>query len=170
MKTAKFSILLILIILIGSACQNEDFSKKNPDVDQFVSILKSGDYFEKVGFELPDFKEKDINRLLFYIKDTTILNQFPTNPVSSKLTLPKILCECIFWTIDGIRLGTKYPSLEPCLIDTTTYSIETGYSRISTSELLEISILYINWYTDYKKNPTRTIKQKNIFENTPYRW
>ena len=170
METKKNLILWMLVALIVSACQNDDFSVEKPNVDKFVSLLKSGEYFEKAGYTLPDFKEKDIDKLLYYIKDTTVLNQFPTNPVSSKLTLPKILCECIFWTIDGIRFGTKYPSLEPCLIDTTNYSIKTGYTRVSSEKLLEISDLYIKWHNDYKKNPTESIKQKNIFENTPYRW
>lgn len=143
---------------------------KNPDVDQFVRILKSGNYFEKVGYDLPDFSEKQMERLLSYLKDTTIINEFPTHPLSSKYTNPKILNECLFWTIDGIRLGNKYPSLEPCLVDTSTYSDLTGYPRVSGKKLIEISNWYINWYIEYKKNPTETMKKKDLFENTPYKW
>ena len=111
MKTRLFIISLSLIWLMGISCQKNEFDVKNPDVDQFVSILKSGNYLEKVGYDLPDFSDKDIERLLFYLKDTTNLNEFPANPISSKYTNPKILCECLLWTIDGIRFGTKYPSL-----------------------------------------------------------
>jgi len=170
MKTRLFIISLNLIWLMGTSCQKNAFDVKSPDVDQFVSILKSGSYFEEVGYELPDFSDKQIERLLFYLKDTTILNEFPANPVSSKYTNPKILCECLFWTIDGIRFGTKCPSLEPCLIDTSTYSDLTGYTRLSGKQLIEISKLYINWYDEYKKNPTETLMKKNLFENTPYKW
>jgi hypothetical protein len=170
MKTRLFIISLILIWFMEASCQKDEFDMKSPDVDQFVSILKSGNYFEKVGYELPDFTNKHIERLLFYLKDTTSLNEFPTNPISSKYTNPKILSECLFWTIDGIRFGNKYPSLEPCLIDTSTYSDLTGYARVSGGELIEISNLYMNWHIEYKKNPTETLKKKNLFENTPYKW
>lgn len=170
MKTKLFIISLSLIWLMGTSCQKDEFDVKSPDVDKFVSILKSGNYFEKVGYDLPDFSDKHIERLLSYLKDTTSLNEFPTHPLSSKYTNPKILNECLFWTIDGIRFGNKYPSLEPCLIDTSTYSDLTGYTRVSGEKLIEISDLYINWYKEYKKNPTETMKKKDLFENTPYKW
>ncbi len=170
MKTNLFIISLSLILLIGTSCQKDEFDMKSPDVDQFVSILKSGNYFEKVGYDLPDFSDKHIERLLSYLTDTTSLNQFPTHPLSSKYTNPKILNECLFWTIDGIRLGNKCPSLEPCLVDTSMYSDLKGYPRLSGKKLIEISNLYINWYNEYKKNPTETMKKKDLFENTSYRW
>ena len=170
MKTRLFIISLSLIWLMGTSCQKDEFDMKSPDVDQFVSILKSGNYFEKVGYELPDFSYKHIERLLFYLKDTTSISEFPGNPISSKQTNPKILNECLFWTIDGIRFGNKYPSLEPSLIDTLTYSVLTGYERVSGKKLIEISNLYINWYNEYKINPTETMKKKDLFENTPYKW
>jgi hypothetical protein len=170
MKTRLLIISLSLILLMGTSCQKDEFDMKRPDVDQFVSILKSGNYFEKVGYELPDFTNKHIESLLFYLKDTTNLNEFPTNPLCSKYTNPKRLNECLFWTIDGIRFGNKYPSLEPCLIDTSTYSVITGYKRVSGEKLIEISNLYINWHNEYKNNPTETIKKKDLFDNTPYKW
>jgi len=170
MKTRLFIIGLSLIWLMGTSCQKDEFNMKNPDVDQFVSILKSGNYFEEVGYELPVFTNNHIESLLFYLKDTTNLNVFPSNPLSSKYTNPKRLNECLFWTIDGIRFGNKYPSLEPCLIDTSMHSELTGYKRVSGKKLIEISNLYINWYDEYMKNPTETLKKKRLFENTPYKW
>ena len=170
MKTRLFIISLSLFWLMGTSCHKDEFDAKSPDVDQFVGILISGDYFEKVGYDLPDFSDKHIEQLLFYLNDTTRLDEFPSNPVSSKYTNPKILCECLLWTIDGIRFGSKCPSLEPCLIDTSTYSDLKGYPRVSGKKLIEISNLYINWYNEYKKNPTETLKKKNLFENTPFKW
>lgn len=166
----SFIITLSLIWLMGASCQKEEFDMRNPDVDQFVSILKAGNYFEKVGYGLPDFSVKHIENLLSYIKDTSSIKEFPSNPVSSKYTSPKILNECLLWTIDGIRFENKYPSLEPCLIDTSTYSELTGYPRVSGKKLIEISNLYINWYNDYKNHPTEAMKKKNLFENTPFKW
>ncbi len=167
----KFFILALLFALLSLAsCETDDFDVKNPNVDQFVIVLKKGNYFSEVGYQLPDFNDKHIGNLLDYVNDTSIVNEFPTNPVSSKYTALKILSECIMWTIDGIRLGNKYPSLEPCLVDTTTYSELHGYARMSGQELLKISKLYINWYNEYKQNPTTELLKKNLFENTPYRW
>jgi hypothetical protein len=105
MKPKLVIISLSLIWFVGTSCQKDEFDMKSPDVDQFVRILKSGNYFEKAGSDLPDFSEKHFERLLFYLKDTTSLNEFPAHPLSSKYTNPKILCKCLFWTIDGIRFG-----------------------------------------------------------------
>jgi len=170
MKAKLLVISLVILLLMGASCKKDEFDMKNPEVDQFVSLVKSGNYFETVGYELPDFSEKHMERLLFYVKDTTSINEFPTNPVSSKYTNPKILNECILWTIEGIRQGDKYPSLEPCLIDQSTYSASTGYPRLSGKKLIEISKLYTSWFSDYQKNPSETLRKKNLFENTYYRW
>lgn len=170
MKTKLFIISLSLIGILWASCQEVEFDQRNPNVDQFISILKSGNYLKEVGFILPDFTEKHIERLLLYTMDTTKVENFPNNPVSSKYTTPKRLNECLFWTIDGIRFGNKYPSLEPCLIDTTTYSQQTGYLRVSGKKLEEISGWYNDWYNEYKKNPTEELKKKNLFENTSYKW
>ncbi len=173
MKSKKIKCYLFLFTLLwlaGISCHKEEFNTKNPDVDHFVTILKNGNYFDEVGYELPNFTTAHIGRLLYYLKDTTKLNGFPSNPISSKYTNPKILNECLFWTIDGIRIGNKYPSLEPCLIDTSAYSALTGYKRVSGKKLIEIANLYLNWYNGYKTTPTETWKKKKLFENTPYRW
>ena len=65
------------------SCEKDDFDLKDPDVDQFVSLLKHGAYPEKAGSELPEFTMDDISRLLNYIDDTTRLAMFPANPNSS---------------------------------------------------------------------------------------
>jgi len=169
MKTLRFVFLLLSVVAILS-CKKDSFDVKDPDVDQFVSIIKGGNYFNDVGYELPDFKMQHIERLLSYLNDTTKVQAFPSNPISSKYTNPKILNECLLWTIDGIRFGTKCPSLEPCLIDVSNYSKTTGYMRISGQKLIEISSWYINWYKEYKNNPTEALRKKNLLENTTYRW
>ena len=170
MKTKLLFISLSSICLFGSSCIEVKFDMKNPKVDQFVEIIKSGHYIEKAGYELPDFTDKDIEKLLLYSKDTSIVNEFPTNPISSKYTNPKILCECVLWTIDGIRIRNKYPSLEPCLIDTTSSAGISGHTRLTGKELIEISNLYINWYNEYKKNPSEILREKELLKNTPYLW
>jgi hypothetical protein len=168
MKTIAFFLTLGILLLIS--CTKDDFDMHDPDVDKFVSIVRDGNYFEEVGYELPDFTMKHIARLLYYSKDTSMIDEFPTNPLSSKYTTPKILNECLFWTIDGIRFANKYPSLEPCLIDTSDFSEIEGYFRLSGRELIDVADLYLNWYDEYKTNQSEVLRTKNIFENTTYRW
>ena len=157
--------LYIIVFLVGiTSCRNDDFGLQNPDVDKFISLLKSGEYMQTVGADLPEFSEAHLEKLVNYLDDTTRLSSFPANPISSKYTHPKILNECVFWTIDGIRLGRKNPSLEPSLRDTTTFE------RLSTVELLQVSALYKAWYDEYKNQPSAEIKTKAILKNTPYRW
>jgi hypothetical protein len=169
MKTERFFHSVILLMFLGISCQN-DFDLKNPNVDQFVSLLKDGSYADKVGHELPNFSIKHIERLLYYSKDTAVLKMFPANPVSSLHTYPKVLSECILWTIDGIRLERKYPSLEPSLRDTLAYTPTMEYPRLTGKELLKISDIYMNWYDDYKKKPSDSLKKKNLLESTSYKW
>ncbi|MDP3435860.1 MAG: DUF4943 family protein [Bacteroidales bacterium] len=170
MMTRLLTISLSVILLMATSCQKDELNIKNPDVTQFVRILKTGNYFEKVGYELPNFSKKHLPELLNYLKDTTNIKEFPTHPLSSKFTTPKRLNECLFWTIDGIRSGNKYPSLEPCLVDTSTYSEQSGYSRVSGKKLIDLSNLYISWYEEYIKNPTELTLKKNLFEQTSYKW
>ncbi|MGV8094200.1 MAG: DUF4943 family protein [Mangrovibacterium sp.] len=170
MKPFLFFTCLGVILSILTFCQKNEFDIKNPNVDEFVRLVKDGNYFDKGGYELLDFTFSHIDRLIFYLNDTASVKTFPSNPLSSKYTNPKILNECIMWTIDGIRLENKYPSLEPCLINTSVYSESTGYSRLSGKELLELSEVYMNWYSEYKKNPSEQLKIRNLLENTTYKW
>ncbi len=171
MRTGNLLAIMLCFAIIGAAsCQKNKFKMSNPDVRQFVKLVKNGQYFDKAGYELPDFSWAHLPQLLTCLNDTSVINIFPTNPISSAYTHPKILNECLLWTIDGIRLGNKYPSLEPFLIDTTAYSAVTGYTRLTGKKLVEIAALYIKWYTTYTQNPTEQLKKINILADTPYRW
>jgi hypothetical protein len=166
----KKAYYLIICFILTVCCSKDDFDMHDPDVDQFVRIVKDGNYFTEIGYELPDFTIKHINRLLYYSHDTSQIEQFPTNPISSLYTTPKILNECLFWTIDGIRFQNKNRSLEPCLIDTSNLIEDFGYSRLSGYQLLEVANLYENWYNEYEKDPSEELRLKNILENTNYIW
>jgi hypothetical protein len=165
-KTYYLAICLILTV----CCSKDDFDMHDPDVDQFVSIVKEGNYFEELGFELPDFTMKHIERLLYYSKDTSTIEEFPINPISSRYSTPKILNECLLWTIEGIRFANKYPSLEPCLIDTSEFIEDPGNPRLTGRELIGVANIYISWYEDYKAHPTEALRTKNLLENTSYIW
>lgn len=165
MKAKLILILMTILGIMAVSCDDKDFDLQNPNAREFVSLLKSGTYVDKVGYELPNFSMNDIGALIQYINDTTIIKEFPTNPISSKLTHPKILNECIMWTIDGIRLEKKYPSLEPCLVDTIK-----NHSRLTNKELFELGSQYIDWYSEYKINSSAELRKKELLKNTTYKW
>lgn len=160
---------LLLGILLTS-CNEKEFDIHHPNVEQFVSLIKTGNYVNEVSDELPDFTLNDIEQLLTFVEDTVIITQFPNNPISSKKTSPKVLSECIMWTIEGIRLENKYPSLEPSLINTTNVSPAAGYARLNNLQLIEVAHRYINWYSDYKAYPSEEMKKKVLLEDLNYKW
>ncbi|GAB1444437.1 hypothetical protein MASR2M41_00400 [Flammeovirgaceae bacterium] len=147
------------------SCNEKDFDVQNLSPDEFVSLLKNGTYVDKVGNELPNFSMNHIEGLINYLNDTTIIKEFPHNPISSRITHPKILNECIMWTIDGIRLGKKYPSLEPSLLDTIK-----NYSRLTNKELWMLGNNYVDWHNEFKINPSEALRKKDLLGNTTYKW
>jgi Domain of unknown function (DUF4943) len=168
-KNMKTKLIQIGIAALGIAtfsCGENDFDLNNPNVEQFVALLKKGTYASEVGQDLPAFSMNDISNLLSYLKDTTIIKVYPSNPISSKITNPKVLSECIMWTIDGIRFGNKFPSLEPSLIDTANFS----QRRLTNKQLAELSDIYLNWHREFLANPTDAIRRKNLFLNKTYKW
>lgn len=165
MKKAITLIGLIITVMATTSCGEKEFDLADPDVGQFVAMLKKGNYMKQVGYELPEFSMTDLDALILYLGDTTELVEFPVNPISSKYTTPKILNECIMWTIEGIRLEKKYASLEPVLVDESTEG-----SRLTNQQLMMVSEIYIDWYEEYKANPSEALRKKDLLENTTYRW
>jgi predicted nucleotidyltransferase len=166
MKTKLLRMTLIGLTVLAFSCGEKDFDLHNPNVEQFVELLKNGNYANEVGHDLPAFSMRDVANLLAHVKDTTIIKGYPANPISSKMTHPKILSECIMWTIDGIRFGSKFPSLEPSLIDTANFSL----LRLTNKQLVELSEVYMSWHNEYKANPTDAARKKNLFLNKTYKW
>ena len=135
---------------------NNGFDVDNPDVALFVSQLKSDTYscYEKDEFGqnlwllMPKFKATHIPALLEYAKDTTFINHFPLNPVSSRTPYPVgrnkfILGECLLWIIEGIRTNVTYPSLDPYMVNGPSKEMKTGLTKM---EILEVRELYYNWW------------------------
>lgn len=159
-------VMLFMMFVVFFSCRFEELDLQNPDPDLFVKLIKNSTFHRDDGNidELPDFKLKHIKKLMGYIDDGSAVDFFPVNPLSSKYTDPKILNECLMWTIDGIRYGKKYPSLEPCLMDTLTYM------RITDNERKALATKYKSWHDEYTKNPSETLKKKNLLEGTTYKW
>lgn len=171
------NLLFLTVIVFCIGCNKADFDIENPDVEKFVQQIKDGSYDnyligengEKLWLLMPNFKEEHIPMLIKYSTDTTHINSFPTNPVSSRKAYPKgygILGECLLWTVEGIRNGTKYGSLDPYLIDNSKEEMER-YTGVNGSEVLKVQELYENWWNEHQSSNWRDV---NPLEKTTYAW
>lgn len=176
MKNLSFIPLLILLCV---GCEKSNLDLDNPDVGIFVKQLKNGtfNYYEKgengenLWLLMPKFTTNHIASLIEFAKDTSHIYNFPTNPFSSRRPYPEgreyfILGECLLWTVEGIRTGHGFGSLDPFLIDTALPE-SVRYKGIKGDEVLIIKDVYKNWWNNFKDDDW---KNKNPLDNTSYRW
>lgn len=173
----KNLLFFISLTLLTFSCEKDEFDLNNPDVAQFVSLIKSGSYtmFEKdemgenLWLMMPKFTEDHIASLIFYAKDTSHITDYPFNPMSSRSPWPWnrqycILGEYLLWTVEGIRNGSGYGSLDPYMIDTSAISKNTG---LTGSQLLEIRYIYSDWWDTNMDGGWRDV---DPLENSRFRW
>lgn len=173
MKTL-FSFIILAILF--SACKKDGFNIDSPDVDIFVQQLKTGTYSqyetnekgERLWLKMPKFGEQHIARLIALSKDTTHINVFPTNPMSSRTPQPQsrnyfILGEGLLWIVAGI---SGRGSLDPYLIDNSK-EVPEKFNGLTATEILMISEKYSQWWNRYKNT---NWKAQDPLANTPYRW
>src|SRR4030042_3305053 len=171
-----FYISLAAAIIIG--CEKDKFDIDNPDVEIFVKQLKNGTYdcYEKgetgenLWLLMPKFTRSHIQSLIGFSKDTTHISDFPINPISSRRPYPEgreyfILGECLLWTVEGIRNGHGYGSLDPFLIDTAKVESER-FKGLKSNEILIVRDIYNDWWNNYKDIDW---KDKNPLKETSYK-
>lgn len=101
-------LMFVLLILAFASCGKETLDFNNPDVELFVKQLKNGNYSVEGSDGLskfPRFTQEDIDDLLKYADDLTVIPAFPLAPVSYSAGGKLRLGECILWTVETIRLG-----------------------------------------------------------------
>lgn len=174
MKRITLIALLIFPIL---SCEKDKFDLNNPNVEQFVQQLKNGTYIqyekgengENLWLLMPNFTKNHIQSLIDFSKDTSHINNFPINPISSRTPFPNdrdyfILGECLLWTVEGIRNGNGFGSLDPYLIDITSGEVHKG---LKGSGILIVRDSFQVWWSNFKDSDW---KEKNPLDGTPYRW
>ena len=137
---------------------NNGFDVNNPDIALFVSQLKAGTYSsykkdetgQNLWLLMPKFTATHIPALLEYAKDTASISQFPINPASSRRPYPAgrnyfILSEGLLWIVEGIRINSTYPSLDPYLIKGSPFTTEIK-KGLTKEEILGVRELYYNWW------------------------
>ena len=176
MKNLLFITILTLFCI---SCEKDEFNIDNPDVKKFVQQIKNGTYScyekgengENLWLLMPKFREKHIQSLIDFSKDTSHITNFPFNPISSRTPFPFgreycILGECLLWTVEGIRNGSGYGSLDPYLIDTAITESER-FKGLKSNEILIVRDVYKDWWNNFKN---KDWENKNPLEETSYRW
>ncbi|MBO9594284.1 MAG: DUF4943 family protein [Niabella sp.] len=164
------------VIICLMSCKKNSFDLNNPDVEKFVQQLKNGSYNqyernekgERLWLQMPRFRQEHIEVLIALSRDTSHLQKFPTNPISSRSPRPEgrdyfILGECLLWIVDGIRGAS---SLVPYLVDTSK-GVNEKYKGITTAEILMLSDRYRQWWNEHKNGDWKT---NSALTGTSYIW
>ena len=172
-------IFFAALTLFCLSCEKDRFNVEDPDVEQFFYQIKTGTYScyekgengENLWLLMPNFTERHIQSLIDFAKDTTHIRAYPYNPISSRTPYPygrdyAILGECLLWTVEGIRNGYKFGSLDPYMIDTSRIESER-YKGLNGYEILIVREIYKDWWNTYNK---KDWKNKNPLEETTYIW
>lgn len=145
-----FTLLMVCSVFVTS-CVNETFDYEHPDVDVFVEQLKTGKLAlqnsEEAG-SMPKFLMSDIEDLLKYADDMTVIPSFPLAPVSYSAGGKLRLGECILWTVETIRLG-HHASMGCKMVHIDAEDYE-GIYFLSDEEVLDAVERYRNWWEERK--------------------
>jgi hypothetical protein len=146
MKTLPGLFLLIVFGFLG--CEKPT---DNQDVDTYIDALLSGTY---ESFDLPEFEPSDIPALLKYRNETTLITNFPYNPISSFWQEECKLGMVVLWTIESIRavennsessIG-RYPSQNPILAIRDTPELQMVFDDQSHKVAARA---YYDWWNSF---------------------
>ncbi|WP_294607882.1 DUF4943 family protein [uncultured Bacteroides sp.] len=143
--------LLFCFSLSFVSCTEETLDYNNPDVDLFVKQLKGGKYSVESPEGLntvPRFTVNDIEGLLKYVEDLTVIPSFPLAPVSYSAGGKLRLGECILWTVETIRLGQN-ASMGCKMVHADAENYE-GIYFLSDDEVLDAAARYRRWWESRK--------------------
>jgi hypothetical protein len=158
----------IIVTLFGlHGCERQT---DNPDVDAYIDQLISGTY---ESFDLPDFSTTDISALLEYRNETTIITDFPHNPISSFWQQECKLGMLVLWTVESIRaveinsqyLIGNFPSQNPVLALRDAPELQMVFDDQSHKEAARA---YDDWW-----NSIHLFRDKIKIDplvDTKYRW
>lgn len=175
MKHIFLLLIFIFAVTAFTGCESKQVDYNNPDVDLFVSELKSGTYQTKgpSGFvEVPHFVKSDIPQLMKYVNDMRAISDFPLPPNSSYTHAGKFrLGECMMWIIESIREGGN--ASFACQL--VRQKSQHGQSLLlSDKEVRSVASLYCGWWgnvlsREKTKSPINPYFN-NPLVNTEYTW
>ena len=97
---------------------------------------------------MPKYTSEDIEELLKYAEDLTVIPSFPLAPVSYSAGGKLRLGECILWTVETIRLGNN-ASMGCKMVHTDAENYE-GIYFLSDEEVLDAASRYRRWWETRK--------------------
>lgn len=143
--------LMLALTLTFTSCGSETFDSNHPDVPLFISTLKAGHYPQPETDDvpiMPKFAEEDIEELLKYVEDLTLIPSFPLAPISYSAGGKLRLGECVMWTIESIRLGHN-ASMGCKMVHRDADNYE-GIYFLTDEEVLDAAARYRCWWADRK--------------------
>lgn len=139
----KASVISFVLVIILMGCEKND---NQNTATTYMDKIKSDTYSDMF---LPDLEPEDISILLLYRNEKTLLQFFPVNPISSFICDSVTVGIVALWTIESIRVSelngdtsefTRFPSLNPTLVDTTGISVSIFELQDSASKR------YYDWW------------------------
>ncbi|RIJ45194.1 DUF4943 domain-containing protein [Maribellus luteus] len=174
MKTIKILILIGFFAGLLSCSKDDTEEINNPDVETYIELLKANQYD---SFKLPEFSSDDIPALLQYTNDFSVVNKFPSNPISSyaEPNPDYKLSVLVLWTIESIRLAATdnkrvfgFASQNP-FVQTKSEPIE--WFTDHDSEIYNtIRQAYSNWWDENKHKKFSSFCNIDPLSETEYRW
>ena len=159
---------LLAILLASPGCEKSENVQE--EVDRYVEELIQGKYNSS---ELPDYTTDHISPLLEFREDSTLITDFPRNPLSSFWMGECRLGIFVLWTIESIRVVEnqregilyRFPSLNPVINISNPDSIKT----------YEISIIHQTaadaYYDWWNNDSSLTVKlEMDPLDSTGYSW
>ena len=198
----KFKLFFVLIPCLAFSVYEKGNDEK-PVVEKYVELLKSvhfsGDsiygWNAKYGLiSMPAFTYEDIDELLKYRNDTTIITNIPRNGMSSLIYPHKYEVRMIIlWAIESIRVvainsrvinNGRFPSLNPELVyrvtpkdvnindyDTASQNLfEKWWKERKDKEWQIVSDVYYTWWTQNKDKDLNETMRIYPLQNTDYGW
>jgi hypothetical protein len=161
-----YLIITIGIVILALGCRKLD--NDNEAVNGYVSALKEGTFH---SYDLPEFSEADIPALLYYRNDTTTINRFPVNPISSFMMTKCSLGMIMLWSVESVRvtgggnspLIGRFPSQNPILAS----RIEPGKWFSDSGSQFAAAEAYYKWWTGVSLNNRM---KTDPLEGTKYVW
>lgn len=143
---------------------------ENSEVETYIDHLSSGDY---ESYELPDFSTSDISELLKYRNETTIITNFPRNPISSFWQQECKLGMIVLWTIESIiaveiesaYLIGRFPSQNPVLALRDAPELHMVFDDQSHKVAAKA---YNDWWNSFQ--PFKDKIKIDPLRKTDYRW
>lgn len=140
-----------LLFVPFTSCTEDILDYEHPDVALFVKKLKSGELPAQSpdGMSpMPKFTVQDIEELLDYADDLSVIPAFPLAPVSYSAGGKLRLGECLLWTIETIRLG-HIASMGCKMVHVGADNYE-GIYFLSDEEVQDAVSRYRHWWENRK--------------------